>query len=140
MPRKRSIQSIQRQQRQRQSAEYKRRRTSKITAPIQQVDVADQNYDTLNVKLTATVQQIDAVEEIHRTETNTVPVQGIVAVAVDEVHPAGTDTTNNHVCYDDGNEPDEIQKDDTPTNNNPLPDLVPSLCEFIDRKKRLKQH
>ena len=79
MPRKRSIQSIQRQ---RKSANDKRRRTSKITAPIQQVDVADQNYDTLNVKVHVpesahTIEGIDEVEKIHQDETDTVPVQGL---------------------------------------------------------------
>ena len=91
MPRKRSIQSIQRQQRQRKCAGYKRRRTSKITAPVQQVDVADQNYDTLNVKVHVpesahTIEGIDEVEKIHQDETDTVPVQGPVQGSVQDIN------------------------------------------------------
>ena len=54
-----------------------------------------------------------------RTRTKiTSPVQGIGTQginSVEEVHPVETDTINN-----------------------PLPGLVPSLCEFIDRKKHFK--
>ena len=87
---------------------------------------------------TAPVQGVVAAEDVHQAETNTVPVQGVAAV--EEVHPAETDTNNNHVCPDHGNVDNEFHKDDTPTNNNPVPDLVPSLCEYIDRKKHYKQH
>ena len=84
---------------------------------------------------TAPVQGVVAAEDVYQAETNTVPVQGVAAV--EEVHPAETDTNNNHVCPDHGNVDNEFHKDDTPTNNNPVPDLVSSLCEFIDRKKTL---
>ena len=54
-----------------------------------------------------------------RRRLNTAPVEALVQGinSVEEVHPVETDT-----------------------NNNPHPDLVPSLCEFIDRKKLYKQH
>ena len=124
MPRKRSNHS-----RALGSAQYKRRKL-KITASVQGIDAVEEIHQAETN--TVPVQGIDAVEEIHQAETNTVPVQDVVVV--EEVHPDETYTNNNHVCYDDGNEANKFYKDDTPTNDNPIPDLVPSLCEFIDKK------
>ena len=64
------------------------------------------------LNITAPVQGVVAAEDVHQAETNTVPVQGVVA-------------PTNIVA---------------PRNNNPVPDLVPSLCEFINRKKHYTQH
>ena len=54
-----------------------------------------------------------SAKDKRRKLKTTAPVQGIDAVA-------------------------EIHQPETPTNNNPVPNLVPSLCEFIDRKQTLQ--
>ena len=112
----------------------KRKRNISIRQIRQQAKNKRRKLKKLNI--TAPVQGVVAAEDVHQAETNTVPVQGVAAV--EEVHPAETDTNNNHVCPDHGNVDNEFHKDDTPTNNNPVPDLVPSLCQFIDRKKTLQ--
>ena len=75
--------------------------------------------DDCTVPVQAVVKGINLVEEVHTAETDTVPVQAVVQGInlVEEVHTVKSDT-----------------------NNNPHPDLVPSLCQFIDRKKHYKQH
>ena len=75
--------------------------------------------DDFTVPVQAAVKGINSVEEVHTAVTDTVPVWAVVQGInlVEEVHTVKSDT-----------------------NNNPHPDLVPSLCQFIDRKKHYKQH
>ena len=56
--------------------------------------------------------------------------------AVEEIHPVETDTTNN--CLSDNDKvTHEFVQSQTHTNTNPAPNDVPSLCDFIDRKKTI---